>query len=135
MFLSQQSACVCGMLQRDADDRNRPVLFDAESGGFSLTLCSEVVVRNAKCRMCGGRAKTPLQRGLPLCGCGALERWLQDASVPVEYNTVAVDLFVLRVASDACGALALWFCPVCGGRAPDAIALSDSGRRTGSNLA
>ena len=120
----QETACICGLLKSDAVDPSRPVFFEADSETFSLKVSSAVVVENVKCRMCGGHAKTPLQRRLASCRCGALQQWLEDPAVPVEYNTDAVDLFTLKSSRDS--ALALWFCPVCGGRAPDAIASRSS---------
>ena len=119
-----RTRCRCGKLAAYAADPGTGFLCDPATGAHALRLSAAESVADAFCPFCGGFEDGPWTTDPPLCTCGALERWAADASVPVEWGTIGKDMFGLRCSGGKWGGLAIWFCPACGARARDVLALA-----------
>lgn len=116
--------CRCGELAAYAVEPGTGFVRDQNTGSYSLRLSATEIVADVFCPFCGGLESGPWTSNPPLCTCGALERWAADVNVPVEWGTIGKDMFGLRCAGGTYGGLAIWFCPACGQRARDVLALS-----------
>lgn len=115
--------CRCGKLAEHAADQGVPFTHDPVLGSYLLNLTTETV-SNVFCPFCGGFESGPWTTDPPLCACGELERWADDPRQPVEWGTIGSGMFGLRCSGGKYSGLAIWFCPACGGRSRDVMALA-----------
>ena len=114
--------CTCGNLAQYAADPGTPFSYDAGTDSYSLDL-GIATVPNVVCPFCGGFNDGPRTSSPPLCACGSPEAWADDPHVPVEWGTIGKYMFGLRCRGETIATIAIWFCPACGGRARDVMAL------------
>jgi hypothetical protein len=112
----------CEHLRRYARDSQVPYRHIEGSNCYVLDLGPNLSIPNEHCIFCGGHGFPHMTRDYWLrarCHCGALQRWAQDAAVPIEYNSELNEYNLIhRSGSDNCEARRIYFCPACGGRAP-----------------
>jgi hypothetical protein len=119
VLMRQRRSCRCGSLAKYNDDPDIPFEYTPETDSYTLRLSPSELVENVYCLFCGGMGYGPTDK-LPLCHCGAPERWTKDPSLPVECGeTGTYSLY----SKDKSKAVAVYFCPACGWRARDNRAL------------
>jgi hypothetical protein len=117
--MSIRPACQCGRLARHAQDPGMPYRYHPETNSYSLVLSPEVTVEKAYCVFCGGHAAGPQTQDPPPCLCGALDRWVRDPAIRIEWGTIGRGMYGLWCQGKHYQGLAIWFCPACGGRVRD----------------
>ena len=117
-LVTENQRCLCGQLAERSSMPGMPYRYDSESDSFSLVLSASVCQSNAFCCFCGGLKDGPLTQDPRICSCGAVERWAENPSLPVEWNTIGQNMYGIWCTDCESGALAIWFCPACGGFVP-----------------